>query len=172
MLLNQKTHCLCCNGKTIPQKDIGWYTVCPVCFWVRDNDATDPEAHSKPNGMKLGQGRSNFAKFGACDKKFVEPKPWRDPFWSRFRYKESLLHKLKPRWRCLCCNSKAHLKSSDEWWEICPVCFWTRDWIINPDEPSEVNGMTLAEGRANYLVFGACKEDFADLARKPRWYER
>ena len=41
---------------------------------------------------------------------------------------------------------------------ICPVCFW-EDCGLDLDKltsPSEVNGMTLRDGRANFEEFGAC----------------
>jgi hypothetical protein len=48
----------------------GPFDVCRVCFW-EDDGGRDPHARSVPNGMTLAEGRSNFAAFGACDRRML-----------------------------------------------------------------------------------------------------
>ena len=53
---------------------------------------------------------------------------------------------------------------------ICPVCFLEND-VFDPgeDDPSDENrGMTLRQGRENYLRWGAVRPDLASHARPPR----
>jgi hypothetical protein len=60
--------CPCCGYRTLPDRDA--YSICPVCFWEDDGD-WDPDdelERSGPNhGLTLGEGRANFAAFGACE---------------------------------------------------------------------------------------------------------
>jgi len=57
---------------------------------------------------------------------------------------------------------------------ICPVCFWENDVFLSGDEePSDLNhGLTLKEGRENYLAFGACSEKMRPYVRGPKPEER
>ena len=53
---------------------------------------------------------------------------------------------------------------------ICPVCFLEND-VFDPgeDDPSDENGgMTLRQGRENYLRWGAVRPDLVRHARPPR----
>ena len=53
---------------------------------------------------------------------------------------------------------------------ICPVCFWEND-VFDPgeDDPSDENGgMTLREGRENFLTYGAVRPDLAKHTRPPK----
>lgn len=57
---------------------------------------------------------------------------------------------------------------------ICPVCFWEND-VFDPgeDDPSDENGgITLREGRENFLICGAVRPDLAQYTRPPRPGER
>lgn len=50
---------------------------------------------------------------------------------------------------------------------ICPVCFWEND-VFDPgdDAPSDENlGMTLRQGRENFLRWGAVRQDLVQYAR-------
>ena len=52
---------------------------------------------------------------------------------------------------------------------ICPVCFWEND-VFDPgdDAPSDENrGMTLRQGRENFLRWGAVRQDLLQYARAP-----
>ncbi|MCR5786215.1 MAG: hypothetical protein K6G28_00715, partial [Acholeplasmatales bacterium] len=74
---------------------------------------------------------------------------------------------------CACCKNKTVFKRID--FDICPVCYWEKDpneeIIYNPNVVSENNQISLIEGIRNYETFGACKEEFVSLVRKPFSYE-
>jgi hypothetical protein len=66
--------------------------------------------------------------------------------------------------QCDCCDHFSIPSDSD--YEICPVCYWEQDafGITEPDEQSAANhGLSLREGRASFLVLGACAAKFAIL---------
>jgi len=63
--------------------------------------------------------------------------------------------------QCDCCDYFTIPDGND--YEICPVCFWEQDsfGVSEPDEPSGANhGISLREGRNNFLMFGACLAKF------------
>lgn len=63
--------------------------------------------------------------------------------------------------QCDCCDYFTISDGSD--YEICPVCFWEQDafGISEPDQSSGANhGLSLLEGRKNFLMFGACAAEF------------
>ena len=65
--------CPCCRFLTLSEQR--GFDICTVCFW-EDDGASKEEEYSGPNHQTLGEGRANFACFGACDekaKKHVEP---------------------------------------------------------------------------------------------------
>lgn len=71
--------------------------------------------------------------------------------------------------KCLCCGFKTLGERGH--FEICSVCFWEDDNLLSPesiDEPSGTNNdLTLRQGQANFLLFGACEERFVKNVRKP-----
>ncbi|NML26817.1 CPCC family cysteine-rich protein [Zoogloea dura] len=71
--------------------------------------------------------------------------------------------------QCDCCDYFTIPKGND--YEICPVCFWEQDafGVSEPDEASCANhGLTLHDGRKNFLMFGACAAKFkANVAAVP-----
>ena len=48
--------------------------ICPICFWEDDGqDLDEIDIKSGPNhGITLRVGRSNFIKYGACEKEMVK----------------------------------------------------------------------------------------------------
>lgn len=89
-------------------------------------------------------------------------------------------------YRCLCCGYRTLDSRGD--YDICPVCFWEDDRYIdfdgknlstlyhkkNPtveelmDKPSGANhGLTLRQGKDNYLSFGACEKSILEHVRDP-----
>jgi hypothetical protein len=63
-----------------------------------------------------------------------------------------------PKHQCPCCDYITLPERNN--YLICPVCFWEYDGqdIDQPDMPSGPNhGITLREGRANFITFGACE---------------
>jgi len=55
-------------------------------------------------------------------------------------------------------------------WDICPVCFWEDDVLVQGDEDcsSPANHMMLSEAQANYMRIGACSSEFLENVRPPR----
>jgi hypothetical protein len=65
-----------------------------------------------------------------------------------------------PRHQCPCCDFVTLPERGS--YLICPICFWEDDGqdLDALDEPSMPNhGITLREGRANFLKFGACEQE-------------
>ncbi|MES3025770.1 MAG: CPCC family cysteine-rich protein [Pseudomonadota bacterium] len=62
--------------------------------------------------------------------------------------------------QCSCCDYFS--LPPDCGWEICPICFWECDSVdlVDLDGISGPNHMSLREGRANFVGFGACEERF------------
>jgi Cysteine-rich CPCC len=58
--------CAVCAALTIVRR--GEYDICPVCGW-EDDGLTDGIRHSSVNRMSITEGRLNFCKWGAVDKK-------------------------------------------------------------------------------------------------------
>ncbi len=69
------------------------------------------------------------------------------------------------RYPCPCCGELTLPVPREEAIAfICPVCWWEND-VFTPgeEEPSDENrGMTLREGRENYLRYGAVSPDLKD----------
>lgn len=97
-----------------------------------------------------------------------------------------MLFNRKRKLKCFCCG---YLTLGERFaYDICPVCFWEDDAYLVPvdgefrglsfegvtekdllDIPSGANhGLTLREGRENYLRLGACTEEMVKYVRKPR----
>ncbi len=85
---------------------------------------------------------------------------------------------------CLCCGHLTIGQRAE--FEICPVCFWEDDAYIDladlrcfydtqapvPDKLLDTqsaanHGLTLRQGRANYLEFRACEPGMLPHVRKP-----
>jgi len=63
--------------------------------------------------------------------------------------------------QCDCCDYYTVTAGHD--YEICPVCYWEQDWqgVSEPDEQSGANhGLTLRDGRRNFLAIGVCAAQF------------
>lgn len=60
--------------------------------------------------------------------------------------------------QCYCCGY--FTLSERGQYEICDVCFWEDDGLIDFFEASGPNYISLEEGRKNFLEFGACEERF------------
>lgn len=65
--------CPCCGYYTYPvpaNENCGY--ICPVCFWENDPFvASDSELSDSNRGMTLKQAKSNYLKFGACEKEML-----------------------------------------------------------------------------------------------------
>lgn len=84
--------------------------------------------------------------------------------------------KYKKLYQCPCCDYFT-LPERDNY-IVCPVCFWENEGINvdNLDLESGANqGITLRQGRINFLNFGACDKDMVsnvatDEERKKYYY--
>ena len=69
----KKYQCPCCGYFTynVPaNEDCGY--ICPVCFWENDPFiASDNEPSDSNHGITLKEAKSNFSKFGACEKEML-----------------------------------------------------------------------------------------------------
>lgn len=76
--------------------------------------------------------------------------------------------------RCPCCGYKTLGERGG--YEICPVCFWEDDGQDNEDADEVVGGpngsISLTQGRANFLEFGASQRKDLPRIRKPRQEEQ
>lgn len=67
-----KYQCPCCGYATFDEEPNGNYDICPVCFWEDDPfQSQDPDDADGANKVSLNEARANFAKFGACEERFV-----------------------------------------------------------------------------------------------------
>ena len=67
------TDCPCCGFLTLTGR--ARHETCRVCFWEDDarSEADADKVMSGPNGpLSLTQARTNFATFGACEKRLVD----------------------------------------------------------------------------------------------------
>lgn len=71
---------------------------------------------------------------------------------------------------CPCCGYTTIPNKGDALAYICPVCFWEIDLFIeSEEEPSDQNhGITLKEGRINFLKYGAVLPSLKQYCRKPK----
>lgn len=74
------------------------------------------------------------------------------------------------KYKCPCCGFMTFDEEIGASYDICPVCYWQDDSVdinANTEMISGANGMSLSEARSNFLLFGAVKEEFADIVREP-----
>jgi|SRR5271157_4662619 len=71
---------------------------------------------------------------------------------------------LRDKFQCPCCNY--FTLSEVGGYDICPVCFWEDDGTTN-EHGFSPNGVSLAEGRANYKEIGACEARILQHVRPP-----
>ncbi len=75
------------------------------------------------------------------------------------------------RYVCPCCGN--FTLPNDEEYEICPVCFWERDFVQErePEFTGGANKVSLLQARENYRAYGACREELKEYVRDPEKYE-
>jgi hypothetical protein len=64
--------CPCCGYLTLGER--GGFEICAVCFWEDDgqDDHDADQVRGGPNAaLSLTAARANFARFGACEERFV-----------------------------------------------------------------------------------------------------
>ena len=77
--------CPCCGFETLHEPP-GSFEICPVCFWEDDLvQLVYPDCAGGANKCSLIDGQRNFARFGACEKRFQrsvrKPKENRSSGW-------------------------------------------------------------------------------------------
>jgi hypothetical protein len=74
------------------------------------------------------------------------------------------------RFACPCCGFFTLRESPPGTFAICPVCYWEDDdsQFRDPSYSGGANRVSLTEGRANFIEFGAIKPEFRDHVRAPR----
>ncbi len=64
-----KMICPCCEHKTILDE----YDICPVCFWEYDKSQSErPYSTGGANSVSLNEAKANYARYGACEKRFQD----------------------------------------------------------------------------------------------------
>lgn len=79
----------------------------------------------------------------------------------------------KRRVNCQCCGYLTCDETELRNYAICPVCFWEDDPVWPPLDNLDyyvggANKVSLAQGRANFLEFGACEERCKQFTRPPK----
>lgn len=67
---------------------------------------------------------------------------------------------------CPCCGYATISEPAN--YEICEICFWEDDGQDNPEQNEFLggpNGVSLAEARFNFIVFGAAEKKDLDCVR-------
>ena len=68
-----KFACPCCGYKTLDEKPLGTYDICPVCFWEDDPvQFSDPDCPGGANHVSLRQAQRGFLEFGVSELRFKE----------------------------------------------------------------------------------------------------
>lgn len=67
---------------------------------------------------------------------------------------------------CACCG----FFTIGEIFEICPVCFWEEDAVMEDDPNSSggANTISLHEAKKNFILFQAVEKRFRSLVRDPK----
>lgn len=78
------------------------------------------------------------------------------------------------KFKCPCCGCLTF--EGDIWadllGEICPVCFWEIDGVSGDMQSGANHGLTVSEGRKNYIKYGACKASLVKYVRESKACER
>lgn len=63
------------------------------------------------------------------------------------------------KYTCACCGFKT-LSEGEGSYEICPLCSWQEDGVMNanPDYWGGANGVCLRQAQRNYIAFGASEK--------------
>jgi hypothetical protein len=74
-----------------------------------------------------------------------------------------------PSFPCPCCGYLV-FDSAPGSYDICPICYWEDDiWQLRfPHEAGGANTVSLVEGQANFVAYGACEDHVREYTRKPR----
>jgi len=65
--------CPCCGYLTFDELPPGTFFICHVCGWEDDEvQFDDPNFRGGANEVSLNEARTNYAEFGAADKKYLK----------------------------------------------------------------------------------------------------
>lgn len=109
-----KYTCPCC-GHQVFSNPPGSFELCPICFWEDDElQLREPNYAGGANPPSLIECQANYAKFGACEERFVKdvrlPKPDEplDPAWRNATSADVLLWSSDPAGPSASSNSLEH----------------------------------------------------------------
>lgn len=70
-IINSRWRCPCCGYYTLTEEP-GSYDICKVCYWEDDLlQRRDEDLEGGANAVSLKQARSNYAKYGVCEERFI-----------------------------------------------------------------------------------------------------
>ena len=72
------------------------------------------------------------------------------------------------KFTCFVCGYKTLDSRCD--WDICPICFWEDDVLVQSEEDdvmSPANGLQVSEAQANFIRFGAADQEAKENVRPP-----
>ena len=71
------------------------------------------------------------------------------------------------KYKCPCCDYYTLYKPRAH--DICPVCYWHDDGeeLTDLNYPRGPNGVSLSQGRKNYIDFGASEKIVLPCVRRP-----
>ena len=86
---------------------------------------------------------------------------------SKLSYKKDKHYK---KYKCPCCGFYTFKRKPTGSYDICPVCFWEDDLFqsLDPDCIGiGANKVSLNQGKANFIEFGACEREMIPNVRAP-----
>ena len=69
---------------------------------------------------------------------------------------------------CQCCGYKTLAEGSKDSYEICKICFWEDDYVMNEntDYWGGANGVCLRQAQRNFLRFGVSEKNYLNRVVK------
>ncbi|WP_077703370.1 CPCC family cysteine-rich protein [Virgibacillus dokdonensis] len=73
------------------------------------------------------------------------------------------------KYTCPCCGYKTLNEEPPGNFQICEICFWEDDYtqFDDPDYEGDANAPSLKQAQRNFILVGACEEEFVEHVRKP-----
>ncbi|TYR81409.1 hypothetical protein FZC66_06045 [Priestia megaterium] len=75
---------------------------------------------------------------------------------------------------CPCCGYQTLEEEPPDTFDICSICYLEDDELqfYEPDYEGGANQVSLKQAQQNFLVFGACEEEFKHIVRKPTKFDK